>query len=161
MDKAKVMDVFKDDKRFDGDKIWRRVFRNLEPDEGYDVLKASFGDEDVTRFPDSEKPKFPGSAFDKFTDALAEKIATFKDIDEASEDLEFDIDLDVLDKLEPTVIEINDKNMVDSADAKIVKEVNELKEAIENNDDWKGVLNGDFSVFIEGLKEFVDTWEVD
>ena len=161
MDKAKVMDAFEDDKRFDGDKIWRRVFRNLEPDEGYDVLKAAFGDEDVTRFPDSVKPKFPGSAFDKFTDALAEKITKFENIDKAGDDLEFDIDLDVLDKLEPTVIEINDKNMVDHADAMIVKEVNELKEAIENNDGWKGVLNGDFSLFIEELKEFVDTWEVD
>ena len=161
MNTDEVTKAFKEDSRFDGDKMWRRVFVNLEPDEAYDVLKAIFGEDEVSKFPKSLKPKFKTSLFEKFTDALAEKVAEFEDVDKASEDLEFDIDLDVLERFEPSIEEMASNGFVDHADAKVVLDVAELADAMDENDEWRKILPLEFKDYIEELAKFVKDWEVE
>lgn len=163
MNKAKVMDAFYDDDRFDGDKIWRKVFQAMDPEEGYDILEKLFGAEEVNQFPKDMKIEFDKDVFDNFTDELAEKISQFESVEEASKDLEFDIDLGNLEKLEATVNEIKDRKTVESNNVYLIKDVYELTDAIDNNEDWSKEIkaNRKFRDIMEELNDFAKTWEIE
>ena len=125
------------------------------------MIQKRENENEISHFPENIAPEFDRDSFEKFTDKLAEKVSEFETIEDASEDLEFDIDLDVLERLEPSVNEIAKNRIVDAADAKIIKDVFELVDEIDRHDKWAKVVPYKFLSYMKELKEFVDTWEVD